>query len=510
MEKIKEKLRGITLKQWHLAIIVIGIVFVSLGGFHSNIWFDESYSVGLAKHNFGEIWSIGGNDVHPILYYWMLRIVYLIITGIVKLFGITQFTNITIIAYRIFSIIPIALMIIIGYTHIRKDFGEKTGFIFSFLSAFLPEMAVYAIEIRMYSWAIFAVTILAIYAYRLVKEDNTKNWIIFGISSFASIYLHYYGLMSAGLINVILLVYLIVKKRKKGIIFIISFGVLQGLAYLPWLMNFATQLGNVSKGFWIGFSYPKTPMELLSSQLAGYVKSSDYTDLLVPTVLALELYAYIIYKTYIYSKEKQDLKPFKWAVIVYFAVIVSAIIITIVMKTSILYYRYLFVITGLYIFAVSFILGKEKNKISIVSILTVIMILGIYNNVKMMKDNYNYTNSEPIDYLNENVQNEDTIVYADFGGGSVVAVHFEDNQVYFYNEDNWGVEKAYEAFGPNYEVVVTRDFVDECSDRIWIIDDMYNSKSDKIFKGTEYNKVLEKEFTTKYHDYSYKIVLFEK
>lgn len=297
MEKIKEKLKSITLNQWHIAVIVIGIIFVSLGAFHSNLWFDESYSVGLARHTFGEIWSIGGHDVHPILYYWMLRIVYLITGG-------------TIMAYRIFSVIPIAIMIILGYTHIRKDFGEKTGFIFSFLSAFLPEMAQYAIEVRMYSWAILAVTILAIYAYRLTKEDNTKNWIIFGLSSLASIYLHYYGLMAAGLINVFLLIYLIVKRRKKGIIFIISFGILQGLAYLPWLVNFATQLSNVSSGYWIGFSFPKTPMELLSSQLAGYVKTSDYTGLLVPTVLALELYAYMIYKTYKYAKAKEDLTSF--------------------------------------------------------------------------------------------------------------------------------------------------------------------------------------------------------
>ena len=71
MEKIKEKLKAITLKQWHIAVIVIGIIFVSLGAFHNNLWFDESYSVGLARHTFGEIWSIGGHDVHPILYYWM-------------------------------------------------------------------------------------------------------------------------------------------------------------------------------------------------------------------------------------------------------------------------------------------------------------------------------------------------------------------------------------------------------------------------------------------------------
>ena len=205
MKKVKEKLKSITLKQWHIVLIVVGIIFVSLGAFHNNLWFDECYSAGLARHTFGEIWTIGGNDVHPILYYWMLRIVYLLTGG-------------SIMAYKIFSVIPIAIMIILGYTHIRKDFGGKTGFIFSFLCAFLPEMAQYAIEVRMYSWAILTVTVLAIYAYRLTKEDNTKDWIIFGVSSLMSIYLHYYGLMAAGLINVFLLIYLIVKKRKKGII----------------------------------------------------------------------------------------------------------------------------------------------------------------------------------------------------------------------------------------------------------------------------------------------------
>ena len=42
-----------------IVLIVIGIIFVSLGAFHSNLWFDESYSVGLARHTFREIWSIG-------------------------------------------------------------------------------------------------------------------------------------------------------------------------------------------------------------------------------------------------------------------------------------------------------------------------------------------------------------------------------------------------------------------------------------------------------------------
>ena len=498
MKKLKEKIKSITLKQWHIALIVFGIIFISLGAFHSNLWFDEAYSVALARQSFADIWTIGGHDVHPVLYYWILHIVYLITGG-------------SIIAYRLVSVIPIAIIIILGYTHIRKDFGEKTGFIFSFLAVFLPEMATYAIEVRMYSWAILTVTLLAIYAYRLAKEDNTKNWIIFGISSIASIFLHYYGLMAAGLINVVLLIHLIRNKRKKGLIFIISFGVVQAIAYLPWIMFLTQQMSHVSNGFWIGFTFPKTLMELLSAQLSGYIRTTDYRELLVPTVFALELYAYMIYKTYKLHKEKQDLKPYKWAVGMYFAVIIAALLITLLMKQSILYYRYLFVITGLYIFAISFILGKEKNKIEIVAILSVIAILGVYYNVGTIIDNYSSTNAGPIDYIEENIKPEDTVVYTDCGVGSVAANHCLEPQVYFYNADNWGVQEAYKAFEPNYETVITPDFMEELSGRIWVIDNAYgNSAKDLFGDEAKYKTVSEEKFLTDYHDYNWKITLVEK
>lgn len=159
------------LKKLHIATIIAGIIFVTLGIFHTNLWFDETYSVGMASKTFVDIWNIGGHDVHPILYYWMLHIIYLVTGG-------------SIVAYRIFSSIAIIILGILGYTHIRKDFGEKTGYIFSFLAYFLPFSAVYANEIRMYSWALLFITVLGIYAWRLAHGDERKrNYIIFFLSS---------------------------------------------------------------------------------------------------------------------------------------------------------------------------------------------------------------------------------------------------------------------------------------------------------------------------------------
>ena len=40
------------LKYAHIAIILLGIIFISIPIFHQNLWFDESYSVGMANNSF--------------------------------------------------------------------------------------------------------------------------------------------------------------------------------------------------------------------------------------------------------------------------------------------------------------------------------------------------------------------------------------------------------------------------------------------------------------------------
>ena len=157
----------ISIKKIHIIILILGSIFISLSIFHTSLWFDETYSVAIANQSLIDIWSIGGNDVHPVLYYWMLRIVCL-------------FTGGSILAYRIFSTIPIILMGMLGLTHIRKDFGEKTGLFFTFITFFIPMSAVYANQIRMYSWAILILSLFFIYSYRIYKgEETIKNWILF-------------------------------------------------------------------------------------------------------------------------------------------------------------------------------------------------------------------------------------------------------------------------------------------------------------------------------------------
>lgn len=323
-------------KHIHIAIIVLGIIFVSLCAFHTSLWFDESYSVAIAKHNIADIWTITGNDVHPALYYWALHIVYLI------------FGN-SILAFRLFSLLATIIVGILGYTHIRKDFGENTGIFFSFLTFFLPTMQAHSQEVRMYSWAFLIITVVSIYAYRFYKNikensDNgkMKNLIIFGIFSICACYIHYYALVTTALINLVLLIYLIRNRKeyKKDLRNFLIVALIQVILYIPWLIFLASQIAHVHNGFWIEINPVSTPVELLSFQFRRELDSNFVFDAhtIIALVSSILVYIYLAFRTYKYKKENIDIKPAILSFFIYVGVIrtyASSIINN--METSIIF-----------------------------------------------------------------------------------------------------------------------------------------------------------------------------
>lgn len=483
-------MKKINNKTIHILILLLGSIFICLSIFHTSLWFDETYSVGMANHSLVDIWKIGGNDVHPVLYYWLLRIVSLITGG-------------SILAYRIFSAIPIILLGVIGYTHIRKDFGEKTGILFSFLALFIPTSTVYANQIRMYSWAALILTLFFIYSYRLYKgEHSLKNWLIFFGLSLCSIYIHYYGLMAAGITNVLLLLFFIKNKDIKSIRNIVISGIVQLVLYIPWLIYFVGQLEHVSDGFWIKLQLEDKLKILASQYLIG-------ESLYPAVVLAVILLVYLIISL-IRKRKEIDIKPVIFAIIIYLLVIIGAIVVEKVLKTPILYHRYLFVVIGLYIFAFSYMLSKESNKYILAIICLTILGFGITNCVYQVKHNYNKENLKVVNFFKENLKEDDEIIYRHIGAGSIVAVNFNNKQ-YFYNPENWNVEKAYKAYGPQMQTYITDEFKKDFGNRIWVIDTYDDAVYDEFFNNDEYKVITETEFSTDYNEtYKYKIRLVER
>lgn len=444
------------MKLWHKIIIVIGIIFLMLGAFHTNLWMDEAYTVTMARHTFQEIWQISGHDVHPVLYYWFLHIIYLI------------FGN-SILLYRLFSVLMISILGILGYTHIRKDFGEKVGILFSFLVFFLPINLIHSTEIRMYTLAMLLVTLMFIYAYRLIKTDSKKqNWILFTIFSLASAYTHYYGLVTAGIINIGIFIYLILEARKEkkndstktmyttSLKYFTISAISQIALYLPWFIFFVLQVKQVSEGFWIGKPSGKALLELVEFQITGNLNNIRYLNQAVALILAVLLIGYILYcifKTMQRTKveKREEIIPGILAFCIYFVVILAIIFISFFIP--VLYARYLLVITGLFIFGASFFMAKQKRNYLTYIICVILLGISIFLNISNFKINYDSNNQAPITFIKESIQKGDILVYGNAGSGFVVAANFPEQDQYFYNQDRWNAEQSYQCFGPNMKFI---------------------------------------------------------
>lgn len=273
---------------FHILLLVAGAAFLLTDAFHGNVWFDESYSVGIANHSFADIWYYSSGDVHPVLIYWALHVLNLV-------FG----QNITI--YRLFTVAGAIAMAVLGYTHVRRDHGWATGVLFSFFALFTPYISLMAVEIRMYSWATFTVMLCFIYAIRIIGTQLAtppariaeaarglkcwagtprRWWITCFASSLACAYLHYFGAMSAFMINVVLLFALGARAwrhRKSGpnplpeqavcagapLRVLIIGCVAQVALYLPWIVTAVTsQMGVVGGTYWAKIVFPTTYIEL--------------------------------------------------------------------------------------------------------------------------------------------------------------------------------------------------------------------------------------------------------
>lgn len=510
MEKLKKF--KIETKKAHIAIIILGIIFILLAAFHSDIWFDESYSVAIANHSFTEIWNITGHDVHPPIYYWMLHILQLICGS-------------NVIIYRVFSVLAVAILGILGYTHIRKDFGEKVGMIFSFLCYFLPVMSTYSQEVRMYSWGCLFVTVMAIYAYRMYrnikaekegnevsKKEKTKNLIIFGIFSIFCCYTHYYSLMTAFVINLGLLIYFIKNRKVDTKIFInfIILGVIQVVLYIPWLYYLMGQIKHVGGGFWITLGL-NTLIEVPSFQFRRQLDTNFAFN--AHTVIALFasllMYVYLGIKIYQAKKQKKEIKPGIMGIAIYVIVILIMLIIS--LKSPILFSRYLFILTGVYIFFMAYLMATETKPIITLIICTVITIMGLASNITNISINYDESNMKQIKYLKENIQEGDIIVYSNIGNGGVIAAFFPEYKQYFYNGQHWDVEEAYKAYGPGMETIYSyEDMLKDYHGRIWLIDSEYMGLYEE-FPKDGINVLKEAvRFDTKYQNYIYNIMLLEK
>lgn len=318
--------------------------------------------------------------------------------------------------------------------------------------------------------------------------------------------------MAAGLINLILLVYLVKNKKKEVYIKQIILGIIQGLLYLPWIIYFSSQLKSMhDNGFWISLG-PETIIQIGSLLFSGSLYAW------IGFIISLFVYGYLIYL--IRKEEKENIKPVRYALLVIVLLILASLIMSVILWSPILYYRYLTVVAGLMIFAISYMFAKSAKTSILYTFIAITILTTIPSNIIMISHNYDKSNNEPIDFIKNNIQENDVIVYPGIGTGAIMSAKFPQYKQYFYNAEDWGVEEAYKAFGPAMQTYTTDDFLndEECQGRIWLVLDFYKvDYFNEKFNNDNYRVLAKKQYFTKYNkekaqnkETEYNIYLIEK
>lgn len=219
------------------ALAAIFIILTAVQIINFDVWGDEGYSILLAKMSVKELISSTALDVHPPLYYLILKF-------FCEIFGFQD------VVYQSVSMLPYIMLLLWAITILRKEFGGYTAAIFIILQSLTYVALKYNVELRMYSWAEFFVIGCVFSVYRILQRQEKKDWIMFVFCGLCAAYTHYYSLISVAIVYVVLYAILIYKNRK-NVLCCLTSGAITSFIYFPWLMVLFSTLKRVENNYWI-------------------------------------------------------------------------------------------------------------------------------------------------------------------------------------------------------------------------------------------------------------------
>lgn len=327
------------------------------------VWADEAYTFALIRHSFAQIWQITAADVHPPLYYFLLKL-------------LAAPAGYNLFLCRFLSALPCVLVAAIGGWQLRKLFGDKTALLFMGLYLLFPYAMGAAAEVRMYGLSQLFVMLCAIFAYRAWLENSPKSWALFALFGTCAAYTHYFALVSAGVIYGLLFLALLLKKRPlwKG-------WALASLAtivlFTPWLGSFLTQLAyKVSNEYWI------EPITL--STVVGYILSLFGAS----GMTAFPIFFCLSYAVALLALVLCKNRKVTWLGLAALAVPLGTVAVGLlasILVRPVFVIRYILPSVPLLVFFFAYALGNLKNEMLLSSLVTVCLMGGISNGLVTAK-----------------------------------------------------------------------------------------------------------------------------
>ncbi|MGN0728542.1 hypothetical protein [Treponema sp.] len=231
-----------SIASWLFAVVFSAVLIAQ--AFQSNdVWLDETFSLGLARHSVKDLISLTAQDVHPPLYYLILK------AGLL-------FNPNSVVLAKIVSVIPIIIIMCVSVVFFTKEFSSVYATVFNLLLVCTSGVFQYGVEIRMYSWAMLFCMLCCIFSYYIIKKGSFRYFLFYVISAVCGAYCHYWTAVTLA-INFILtsILYFVKYKKVKNVIFSALIGI---ILYFPWISVVIKQVSAVTENYWIPLITLKT------------------------------------------------------------------------------------------------------------------------------------------------------------------------------------------------------------------------------------------------------------
>jgi uncharacterized membrane protein len=253
------------------------------------LWHDEAFSVLYIQYPWTEMMRRIALDVHPPLYYIVLRIW-------------SAFGGYSEMGLRTLSVIFGVLTVWATFDFTREAFGDvKRARYAALLVALNPFQAQFALEARMYTLGTFLIMLSSYLLLKALATNRRTLWIWFAIVAAACLYTHYFLLFSIAAQG-LYAVYVVLRNSAGDIRTAIRTstarhaalaGTLVVALYLPWLPIFVRHARMVRDSFWIPplerWAVPLT----LWKMIFGGQHVADPVIVLMPVVLVLVLALFV-------------------------------------------------------------------------------------------------------------------------------------------------------------------------------------------------------------------------
>lgn len=169
---------------WMILLTASALRFTGL--VKRDLWYDEAFTGVAVKERFSDMITMIINDVHPPLYYMLLK-------------GFSSFFGYSVFGIRLFSAIFGVASVAATYLLAKELFGKRTALYASIIATISPLAIQYSQEARMYAMLVFLILMAGLYFVKALKTKKYEYFAIWGILTGLSMLTHYMGIIFATL-----------------------------------------------------------------------------------------------------------------------------------------------------------------------------------------------------------------------------------------------------------------------------------------------------------------------